>query len=143
MESKDSLQRDMLQMMLKRYLILCTRIYKKQINYPMDIPNSNIIREFNYLVELHFRTKHTLTEYADLLFKSPKTISNIFSKVGSQTPLQYIKDRITLEARRLLRHTDMQIQEIAYDVGYKDVQTFSRFFKQQEGVSPSKFKENG
>jgi len=143
MASKDSLQRDMLQMMLKRYLILCTRIYKKQINYPKDIPNSNIIREFNYLVELHFRTKHTLTEYADLLFKSPKTISNIFSKIGSKTPLQYIKDRITLEARRLLRHTDMQIQEIAYDVGYKDIQTFSRFFKQQEGVSPSKFKENG
>ncbi len=143
MQSKDSLQIDMLQMMLKRYLILCARIYKLQKHYPNDITNTNIIREFNYLVELHFRTKHTLAEYANLLYRSPKTISNIFSKVGPKTPLQYIKDRISLEARRLLRHTDKQIQEIAYEVGYKDVRTFSRFFKQQEGVSPSKFKENG
>ncbi|OUR94784.1 AraC family transcriptional regulator [Flavobacteriales bacterium 34_180_T64] len=142
MQSKDSLQIDMLQMMLKRYLILCTRLFKAQDQYPEEKIEIDIIRDFNFLVEQHFKTKHSVAEYAELLNKSPKTLSNIFSKIGSKTPLQYIHERKMLEARRRLRYSDMQIQEIAYEIGYDDIQAFSRFFKKQEGVSPSVFKEN-
>jgi len=142
MESKDNLQIDMLQMMLKRYLILCTRLFKNQEHYPEKHTESNIIRDFNFLVEQHFKSKHTVSEYAELLHKSPKTLSNIFLKLGSKTPLQYIQERKMLEARRQLRYSDLQIQEIAYDIGYDDIQAFSRFFKTQEGVSPSVYKDN-
>ena len=137
----DHLQLNMLQMMLRRYLILCTRVYKKQEHYPKIKAESDVIRDFNFLVENHFKTKHSLNEYAALMNKSAKTISNIFSKLGSKTPLQFIKDRKMLEARRLLQYSKLQIQEIAYEIGYGDIQTFSRFFKNNEGVSPSKFKE--
>jgi AraC-like DNA-binding protein len=142
MESKDNLQIDMLQMMLKRYLILCTRLFKAQQHYPNEKIASDIIREFNFLVEQHFRTKHSVAEYAAMLHKSPKTLSNIFSKLGSKTPLQYIQDRKMLEAKRRLRYTDLQIQEIAYEIGYDDIQAFSRFFKKQEGISPTAYKES-
>ncbi len=143
MQSKDNLQIDMLQMMLKRYLILCTRLFKSQGNYPNKKVELDIVREFNFLVEKHFKTKHSVAEYAELLNKSPKTLSNIFSKINSKTPLQYIHNRKMLEARRLLRYSDKQIQEIAYGIGYEDIQTFSRFFKKHEGISPSLFKDNG
>ncbi len=142
MQSKDNLQMDMLQMMLKRYLILCTRLFKAQDQYPEEKNETDLIRDFNFLVEQHFKTKHSVAEYAELLHKSPKTLSNIFSKIGSKTPLQYIHERKMLEARRRLRYSNMQIQEIAYEIGYDDLQAFSRFFKKQEGVSPSVFKEN-
>jgi AraC-like DNA-binding protein len=142
MDSNDNLQIDMLQMMLKRYLILCTRIYKMQALNLDKKSDYDLIREFNFLVEQHFKTKHTIAEYAELLNKSPKTLSNLFSKVGAKTPLQYIHDRKMLEARRLLHHSDMQIQEIAYEIGYEDIQTFSRFFKKKEGVSPTIFRDN-
>lgn len=143
MDSNDNLQIDMLQMMLKRYLILCTRIYKMQILDLEQPSDYDLIREFNFLVEQHFKTKHTIAEYAELLHKSPKTLSNLFSKAGTKTPLQFIQDRKILEARRLLYYSDLQIQEIAYEIGYEDVQTFSRFFKKKEGISPSAFRENG
>ena len=142
MQSDDNLQIDMLQMMLKRYLILCTRLFKLQEHYPNKKVESDIVRAFNFLVEQHFKSKHTVAEYAELLYKSPKTLSNIFSKIGSKTPLQYIHERKMLEARRLLRYSDKQIQEIAFEIGYEDIQTFSRFFKKQEGLSPSDFKDN-
>lgn len=141
MEPADSLQIDMLQMMLKRYLILCTRIYKTQNTFPDKNLDSDIIREFMYLIEKYFKTKHSVVEYADLLNKSPKTLSNLFSKMGSKTPLQYIHERKMLEARRLLRYSDKSVKEIAYEIGYADIQTFSRFFKKHEGVSPKEFKE--
>lgn len=142
MELVDNLQIGMLQMMLKRYLIICTRLYKAQsLDNPPEKDN-NLVREFNFLVEQHFKTKHTVAEYADLLNKSPKTLSNVFSKIHSKSPLQYIKERRLLEARRLLIYSDKQIQEVAYEIGFEDIQAFSRFFKKQEGVSPSEFKKS-
>ena len=141
MESEDNLQIEMLQMMLKRYLILCTRLFKTQAQYPSKKVESDIVREFNFLVEQHFKTKHSVSEYAELLNKSPKTLSNLFSKISSKSPLQYIQERKMLEAKRLLHHSKLQIQEVAYEIGYDDIQTFSRFFKKKEGVSPSEFKE--
>ncbi len=143
MQSGDNLQFEMLQMMLKRYLILCTRLYKLKQNYPAKDADADIIREYNFLVEQHFKTKSTVAEYASLLNKSPKTISNLFAKHGTKTPLQYIQERKMLEARRLLSYTERQIQEIAYEIGFEDIQAFSRFFRKHEGVSPSKFREKG
>ncbi len=140
MEFHDNLQIEMLQMMLKRYIILGTRLYKLDQNYPPEKKETDLIREFNFLVEQHFRTHHNVADYARLLYKSPKTLSNIFSKVNSKTPLQYIQERIMLEARRALRHSDKPVKEIAYEIGFDSIQSFSRFFKKQEGISPSEYK---
>lgn len=141
LESNDHLQLEMLQSMIKRFVILCTRIYKNQENYSkIEHHSVDIIREFNFLVENHFKTKHTVAEYADLLNKSPKTLSNLFSKLSSKPPLQYIQDRKMLEAKRLLKYTDKSIKEVAFEIGFEDIQTFSRFFKNYQGISPTDFK---
>jgi len=142
MKSKDNLQLEMLQMMLKRLLILSTRIYKSQANFQqIDSVQSDIVREFNFLVEQHFKEKHGVSEYASLLNKSPKTLSNLFKKLHDKSPLQMIQARIMLEVRRLLRYTEKPISEIGYEVGFNDVQSFSRFFKKNEGISPSEFRQ--
>ena len=142
MASKDDLQNDMLQMMLKRLLILSTRVYKEQTELTsLDKKQLDIVREYNYLVETHFKTKHQVADYAEMLNKSPKTLSNLFKKYNEKSPLQIIQDRTILEARRLLRYSDKSIKEIAYEIGYEDIQSFSRFFKKAEGSSPSEFKK--
>jgi len=141
MKSTDNLQLEMLQMMLKRILILCTRIYRSQTNLDnLKSDKVDIVRDFNFLVEQHFKEKHTVAEYAQLLNKSPKTLSNIFGKLSDKTPLQLIQGRIMLEVRRMLRYTDKPISEIGYEVGFNEIQSFSRFFKKNEGVSPSEFR---
>lgn len=141
MQSNDNLQQEMLHMMLKRILILCTRIYKTQENYDLIKTNQvDIVRDFNFLVEQHFKIKHSVKEYAELLNKSPKTLSNLFGKLSEKSPLQIIQNRIMLEVRRLLRYSDKPISEIGYEVGFQDIQSFSRFFKKQEGLSPSDFR---
>jgi len=80
-----------------------------------------------------------VADYAEILHKSPKTLSNLFKKIGSKSPSQYIKDRKMLEARRLLTYTDMTVSEIGYELGFLDVQSFSRFFKKFQGVSPAEY----
>ena len=142
MKSRDSLQIEMLQMMLKRLIILCTRLIKEQNQQSqLELPTLDLIREFNFLVEIHFKEKHTVAEYAALLNKSPKTLSNFFAKHHDKTPLQIIQGRILLEARRMLAHTDHPVKIIAYEVGFDSIQSFSRFFKSKEGLSPNDFRK--
>ncbi len=142
MNSRDSLQQEMLQMMLKRFIILSIRLYKSQHQLQnIEKGKLDIVREFNYLVEIHFRTKHTVAEYAGLLNKSPKSLTNLFYQYNQKNPLQIIQDRILLETRRQLLYTDKIIKEIAYENGFEDIQTFSRFFKTKEGVSPREYRE--
>jgi AraC-like DNA-binding protein len=143
MKSTDDLQLEMLQMMLKRLLILSTRLYKEQrTTNSLEYSSLDLIRSFNYLVETHFKELKTVAEYANELNKSPKTIANYFSKFADKTPLQFIQERIMLEARRLICFSDKPIKEVAYELGYEDIQSFSRFFKKNEGVAPTEYREN-
>jgi len=140
-EEQDSFQIEMIRTMLKRYVILCTRIYKDQNNLIHE-EETSLIREFNFLVEQHFRDKHKVSDYASLLNRSPKTLSNIFQKHSSKSPLQFIQNRKILESKRLLGYSNLQVQEIGYQIGYDDIQSFSRFFKKQTGHSPISYRMN-
>jgi len=142
MESRDNLQMEMLQMMLKRFLILCTRAFKEQQPLSvLDHDQTELVRSYNFLVEQHFRTNHTVGDYADMMHRSPKTLAHIFAQAGNKTPLQLIHERIMLEARRLLRHSEKPVKEIAYELGYEDIQSFSRFFRSKEGIAPLSFRK--
>ncbi len=141
--TKDNIQGEMLRMLLKRLIIMCTRIAKKQL-ITKDLSNSNIemIRKFNVLVDTHFKTKKQVSDYAEMLNKSPKTLSNYFLLYNKKSPLHIIHERIVLEARRLLTFTDMTAKEIAYELGFNDVTVFSKMFKKITGSPPSDFKKS-
>lgn len=142
MRKKELLQQDMLQAILKRMLILSVRILVKSTNfYKLEKSQADIVREFNFLVDKHFAEHHDVAFYASKLNKSPKTLSNLFSAFSSRSPLNIIHDRIMISARRQISYSNLSIKEIAHLLGYDDIQTFSRFFKSKEGVSPAQYRE--
>nr|WP_298996401.1 helix-turn-helix domain-containing protein [uncultured Allomuricauda sp.] len=139
----DNIQGDMLQMLLKRLIIMSTRLAKEQlIVKTLNNEQIDTIRKFNFLVDLHYRSKRKVSEYAELLFKSPKTLSNLFSIYNQKPPQQIILDRIALEAKRMMHFTDKQNQEIAYELGFNDPAHFSKFFKKMTHMTPSEYREN-
>jgi len=141
-ENADHIQGEMLQILLKRLIILSTRIARKNLTEPDISKNKlDVIRKFNVLVEKNFKKKHKVSDYAEILNKSPKTLSNLFAKYNNKTPLQIIQERKTLEAKRMLIYTDFSSKEIAYELGFEDAAHFSRFFKNQVQISPSEFRK--
>lgn len=138
---RDNIQGEMLRMLLKRLIIILTRLGKEQyLSKSIENNEYDLVREYSLLVENNFKKHHQVQDYANMLNKSPKTLSNLFSKHHHKTPLQIIRDRIFLEGKRLLIYTDKTSSEIAYDLGFDEPAHFSRFFKKMNGQSPSEFK---
>lgn len=142
-EENDSNQEEMLRILLKRFIIRCTRLAREQIlKNPEKQLDVDLIREFNVLVEEHFKQKKSVGEYAELLYKSPKTITNVFSKYSDDTPLQVIHKRVIMEAKRMLLYTDKTAKEIGFELGYSDPAQFSKLFKNHTGFTTTEFKNN-
>ncbi|MFN8354015.1 MAG: helix-turn-helix domain-containing protein [Spirosomataceae bacterium] len=140
-QTRDTIQSEMLRVLLKRLIILTTRLAKTQAK---DLPENekyyDLVRKFNLSVENHYREQHQVQFYADLLSRSPKTLANLFAKYNQKTPIQIIHERIALEAKRLLTYTDKSTKEIAFELGFEEVSHFSRFFKAKEHISPTDFR---
>ena len=141
-ETVDQIQGEMLRVMLKRLLIKSSRLVK-EMQVITGLPSSQLelLRKFHILVAQHFKEKHKVSDYAALLFKSPKTLSNVFKKAGYPTALSIINDRILLEAKRRLLFSTDSAEQIAYELGYNDGAHFSKFFKAHQGVPPATYRE--
>lgn len=140
-ETKDTIQAEMLRMLTARFIIKTTRLLKVQENLTAVYESKvDLLRQFNLLVETHFKENHSVSFYAEKLFKSPKTLSNNFSKF-EKSPIQIIHDRIVLETKRQLSYTNKTTKEIAFDVGFEDASHLSRMFKKITGLSPTTYKK--
>lgn len=143
MDVKDRMQGEMLRTVLKRLIINITRIAKSQTEHCDAWSNDrmDVVRMFNLLVEVHFRTEHEVKFYAEKLNKSPKTLANLFASCNCPPPSKVIQNRIILEAKRHLYYTDKSAKEIAYSLGFASPAHFSRFFKQHSGNNISLFRD--
>lgn len=140
--NRDNIQGDMLQMLLKRLIIKCTRLAKTQrIVKSLDNQQIEVIRNFNFMVDVNFKTHKQVHEYAEMLHKSPKTLSNLFAIYNQKSPLQIIHERIILETKRMIYFTDKNVKEIAYELGFDDPTSLSKLFKKVTGETITEFKD--
>lgn len=138
----DNLQEEMLRIVLKRFIITCTRIARQLFGVGQEKEKTfDIIRQYYVLVDRHFKEKKQVQDYADILCRSPKTLSNLFSTCGLPSPLRVIHDRIEAEAMRLLLYTHKSAKEISSILGFEDLSAFSRFFKKMTGESVSDYRK--
>lgn len=139
----DTSLEEMLRTYLKQLFIKSVRLWKKQnLDKELTEQNSDLefFRKFTLLVDEHYKEKHHVADYAELLFMAPKTISHKFKRLNLPQPNDVIKNRILLEAKRLLVHTNLTAKEVGYELGYEDPAYFSRLFVQKSGETPSAFR---
>lgn len=142
MAADEMAMEEMLRTFLKQIIIKCTRIWKEnnQLDTKELIPEVEFSRTFSRLIEQHYVNYHTVGEYAALLHITPKALNKRITRFSNTTPNDIIKNRIILEAKRLLVHTQLSIQEISYQLGYEDASYFSRFFTKHDALSPKNFR---
>lgn len=141
----DSTGEELIRTYLKQMIILATRSWKKQhlsesLNHSHKL-DQEFFREFSRLVEIHYREKHSVADYAQLLNLAPKSLNQKLKKLNVENPNELIKNRIVLEAKRLLKYTNLSVKEIGYELGYEDPAYFNRMFTQKSNCSPAVFRK--
>jgi len=96
-------------------------------------------RKLEQLIDQNFLTMKKASDYANELNVSTKHLNKVVVNTIGKTTTDLIHQRILLEAKRLLTHGELTVQEIAFELGYDDTSYFSRLFKNKCGVSPSTF----
>src|SRR3569833_708101 len=136
-ETHDHIQGEMMQVLLKRLIIIVTRLAKQQYDNEKEltVDKLDILRQYNFLVETHYKREHQVKFYAELLFRTPKTHTKLFALYNHKTPLMIIQERLAMEAKRLFNYTDKTAKEIAYELGFENAGHFGKFFKRLTGQS--------
>jgi AraC-like DNA-binding protein len=127
--------------LLQLFLIFAnnsSRINAAQLNE--DHKETCVLRDFKKLVDQRFTEWHKVTDYASEINLSSKHLSQSLKNITGKGAKEFIQDRIVLEAKRLLLHTDLSISEVGYKLGFEEPLHFSGFFKKKIGISPSKFR---
>jgi len=106
-------------------------------------PQAQLVGRFRDAVEQRFRTQAMVVDYAEALCVTPKQLRSACLKIAGKSPLQLVRQRTALEARRLLIYSNMTIAEVGYSLGFQDPAYFSRFFTAEAGVSPRRFRDTG
>lgn len=105
-------------------------------------PSLALITRFQQLLEQHYLTEQRPSSYAGLLGVSPSYLSQIVSETLGRTIRELIADRLLLEAKKLLRYSNLNVAEIADYLGFSEQTHFGRFFKRHAGLTPGKFRRS-
>ncbi len=107
---------------------------------PISQHKTTVLRSYQNLIEKHYRELRLPKQYADLLYITPNHLNALCQDLLGKTAGDLIRDRILLEAKRMLTSADMTVTEIAYNLNFKDNSYFNRFFKKEVGSTPDEFR---
>ncbi|WP_075590167.1 AraC family transcriptional regulator [Labilibacter marinus] len=138
----DVSQYSILHNMLHIFLLQAEREMRKQ-GFKELKPSANLdyLVLFKDLLEKNFREEKTVSKYAAELSISEKQLQKATKTLLDKTPKQIIDERILLEGKRLLVHSNQSIKEIAYELGYDEPTNFIKYFRKHTDKTPSEFRE--
>lgn len=95
------------------------------------------LAQFRRLIETHLAEHRPISFYAQALGATERTLTRLVRRRLDCTPLEAINRRLALEARRLLRHTNASVTQVAMELGFADPSYFSRFYLRITGRRPA------
>ncbi len=98
--------------------------------------------QFIKALSKNYQTERTVAAYADMLFLTPKHLSGVIKEVSGKTPGEWIDQRVILEAKALLKSSDMNIQQIAEQLHFTNQSFFGKYFRHHVGMSPKEYRRS-
>jgi YesN/AraC family two-component response regulator len=99
-----------------------------------------LVKIFLNLVHTHCKEERGLNFYADKLHITPKHLSKVIKENSNMSAAAWIDNSVVLEARAMLKSTNMTIQQISEELNFSSQTFFGKFFKRVVGVSPKEYR---
>lgn len=129
----------------KLMLLQFFHLLDKQSGNPSNVESFNagqaLLDRFKNLVEQHFKTEKFPSFYADQLSISSNHLNNICKMHLGRQAGEFVRERIVLEAKRLLVNPAISISSLSSELNFSDNSYFTKFFKKQVGMTPENFRK--
>ena len=132
---------DMTRALMLQIFITIARLANNQMESNVPAYNQTLLHNFQKLIEKNYSRLKLPKEYAALLFITPNHLNALCNAVVGISAGEVIRNRILLEAKRLLVSRDMTVLEIADHLNFTDNSYFTKFFKKLEGQTPEAFRK--
>lgn len=109
-------------------------------DYKHQSKQSILLDKFMNLVQENFREQRGIGFYADRLCLTPKYLSKVIKDSSGTSAAEWIDDYVMLEAKALLKSTNMTIQQISDELNFPSQSFFGKYFKRAMGVSPKEYR---
>ena len=132
---------DMIRLLLLQIFI---QIEQGRFHYDDEnlmMQNVVLLRNFRKLIDRNFLKLKLPGEYAELLYISPNHLNALCKEHLGMQAGELVRERVLLEAKRLLVNMDISISEIAYKLNFNDNSYFTKFFKKEVGMTPDAFRK--
>lgn len=130
-------------LMYKIYEILVKKLKEDEQKHKIPKERCEIIfNDFIKEVHLFNGTEHSLSFFANRLNITPNYLSARVKEYSGRTAMEWIEESVILEAKTMLKHTDLSIQEIAYKLNFPTQSFFGKYFKRITGISPKQYKKS-
>ncbi|AEW92787.1 helix-turn-helix transcriptional regulator [Streptantibioticus cattleyicolor] len=104
---------------------------------PSGDRHTEVFRAYRAAVEEHFTDRHQVADYARALGYDVRTLTRATRAATGTGAKAFLDQRVLLEAKRLLAHTDLPVGGCARRLGFRDAGNFTTFFRRQAGTSPA------
>jgi len=98
------------------------------------------LRRFRHLVETNFHSRWRVSDYAEALNMTTDRLHDAATRILGKSPLELIHDRTYREAKSLLSRSNLTLDQIAAQLGFKTTPQFSAFFRKRQGIPPATFR---
>ena len=117
--------------------------YFYQVSRNKVLSNEEVLMQ-NFLREVrqNYKKERKVLYYADRMHFSPGYLSTIIKSFSGKTAAEWIDDYVILEAKALLKSTNMTVQQVSDELNFPSQSFFGKYFKRQTGVSPKEYKKN-
>ena len=102
-----------------------------------------LVEKFLHLVQSHYKEQRGLEFYAGKLCVTPKHLSKVIKATSNKTANEWIDDHVALEAKALLKSTNMTVEQISDELNFPSQSFFGKYFKRVTGMSPRDYKGKG
>jgi len=132
---------DLVKVLLLQLFIEVARTTKNAGDLKANPYNHTILKNFQHLIEENYTNLRLPKQYAELLYITPNHLNALCNDFLGTSAGKLIRDRIILEAKRLLINLDLRVVEIAEKLNFEDQSYFVKFFKKYEGLTPDRFRK--
>lgn len=124
-------------------ILLKLKQYIKQdkTNKYENLTENKLYKSFYLLLEKKFKTQRTTQYYANKLNLSSAALNKELQRATGKSITKLIQNRLLLESKRLLFHSDLSIKEIVFHLNFSDSAHFSHFFKNKVNMSPIEYRK--